>query len=131
MFTINVVVPSPSVTVTAPNTQTVGQPLTLTCNATTVRGITSTVDIVWRSGGSILNRLNNVTQTLVDSSLLYMGTYTITSLSTDNDRRDYECSAIIRTSPVIRSSGYITVDVAGMYTLLWVMWPIKLACTTL
>ena len=60
-----------------------------------------------------------------------MGTYIITSLSTDNDRRDYECSAIIRTSPVIRSSGYITMDVAGTYTLLWVMWPIKLACTTL
>jgi len=119
------------VAVTAPNTQTVGQPLTLICNVTTVRGITSTVDIVWRSGGSILNRLNNVTQTLVDSSLLYMGTYIITSLSTDNDRRDYECSAIIRTSPVIRSSGYITMDVAGTYTLLWVMWPIKLACTTL
>ena len=114
-FIINIVVPSPSVTVTAHNTQTVGQPLTLTCNVTTVRGISSTVDVVWRTGGSTLKRSNNVTQTLLDSSVLYIDTYTITPLSTNDDGREYECRVVMHSTPITRSLGSITMDVAGMY----------------
>ena len=39
-------VPGPSVTINAPSNQTVGQSLTLESSITTVRGITSRVDIV-------------------------------------------------------------------------------------
>jgi len=39
--------PTPSLLVTALNNQQVGDPLLLKCNVTTVRGITSSVDIVW------------------------------------------------------------------------------------
>ena len=99
--------------VTAPNTQTVGQPLTLTCNVTTVRGITSEVDIVWRREGNTLNRSNNVTQTLLDSSLLYTDTYIISPLSTDDDGQEYECSVVIHTFPVAMVNNSLLLDVAG------------------
>ena len=49
---------------TAPNTQTVGQSLTLQCEVTTVRGITSRVDIVWSSDGTVLRRMNDATATM-------------------------------------------------------------------
>ena len=60
---------------TAPNTQTVGQSLTLQCEVTTVRGITSSVDIVWSSGGTELERTNNVSSTTMDNSLVYTDSY--------------------------------------------------------
>ena len=103
-------------TVTAPNTQTVGQPLTLTCNATTVRGITSGLDIVWRRGINIIKTLENLVPTAINSLLLYTDTFTILPLSTDDDGRDYECRLVLHTSPVINSSGIITIDVSGRYS---------------
>ena len=39
-------IPIPNVTFTAPSTQIEAQPLTLQCSVTTVRGITSRVDIL-------------------------------------------------------------------------------------
>ena len=57
-----VLVPPPTVLVTAPNNQTVGQSLSLQCEVTTVRGITSRVDIVW-SSGTVLRRINSITIT--------------------------------------------------------------------
>ena len=102
-------------TVASPNTQTVGQPLTLTCNVTTVRGITSQVDIIWRRGGSSLIRENNVLLISVDNSLLYTDTHTISPLSTDDDGRVYECTIVINASPVIRDSDNVALDVSGKY----------------
>jgi len=101
------------VTVTAPNTQTVGQTLTLTCNATAVRGITSSVDIVWRRGNNNVKQIENPSSTTVNNLLLYIDTYTISPLSTDDDGRDYECRLVLRTFPVIRSSDIITMGVTG------------------
>ena len=46
--------------VNAPNTQIVGQSLTLQCEVTTVRDITSRIDIAWSSGGMELQRINGV-----------------------------------------------------------------------
>ena len=101
--------------VTAPNTQTVGQPLTLTCNTTTVRGITSRVDLVWRRGNNIVRTTENST---MDSSLIYSDTYTISSLRTEDDNRLYECRVVIHTSPVIMVNDTTRLDVIGMCLLL-------------
>jgi len=101
------------VTVTAPNTQTVGQPLTLTCSATTVRGITSQVDIVWRRGNN--ETVVNPTPSAVDSSLVYTDVYIISPLSTDDSNREYKCTIFIHTSPVIRNSNNIVLNVTGKY----------------
>ena len=112
MFILNLV-PTPTVSVTAPNTQTVGQSLTLQCEVTTVRGITSRVDIVWSSGGTELERMNNVSSTMTDDSLVYTDSYTISQLSTTDEGRAIQCEVVINASPSVMASDSITLDVTG------------------
>ena len=106
-------VPTPSVSLTAPNTQTVGQSLTLQCEVTTVRGITSRVDIVWSSGGTELERMNNVSSTTMDNSLVYTDSYTISQLSTTDEGRVIQCEVVINASPSVMASDSVTLDVTG------------------
>ena len=106
-------VPSPSIIATATNTQTVGQPLTLQCNVTTVRGITSRVDIVWSSGGMELNRTNNVSSARVGDSLVYTHSYTITQLSMIDEGRVIQCEVVINASPSVMANDTVTLDVTG------------------
>ena len=103
------------VTVTAPNTQTVGQSLTLQCEVTTVRGITSKVDIVWSSGGTELQRMDNVSSTMMSNSLVYTNSYTISQLSTTDDGRVIQCEVVINVNPEIVANDSITLDVTGKY----------------
>ena len=105
-------VPTPTVSVTAPNIQTVGQSLTLQCEVTTVRGITSRVDIVWSNGGTELERMN-VSSTMMDDSLVYTDSYTISSLSTTDEGGVIQCEVIINASPSVMVSDNITLDVTS------------------
>ena len=105
-------------TVTSPNTQRVGQPLTLTCNVTTVRGITSRLDIVWSTNNNSLRRVTNISSTTVGSSLVYRDSYTIPSLSVDDDEIDYECRLVVHTPLEIRVSNTVMIDVTGKVCLL-------------
>ena len=100
---------------TAPITQTVGQSLTLQCEVTTVRGITSRVDIVWSSGGTELQRMNNVSSTMMSDSLVCTDSYTISQLSTTDEGRVIQCEVVINASPSVMASDSITLDVTGMY----------------
>ena len=87
------IVPAPTeLSVTAPNTQTVGQLLTLQCEVTTVRGITSRVDIVWSSDGTELERMTGVSLAQMENSLVYTDSYNISQLSTTDDDRVIQCS---------------------------------------
>ena len=106
-------VPTPIVNVTAINNQTVGQSLTLQCEVTTVRGITSRVDIVWSSDGIELNRTDNISSTTMDNSLVYTDSYTISQLSTDDEGRDYLCEVVINSDPIITNNANVTLDVSG------------------
>ena len=106
-------VPTPTVNVTALSNQTVGQPLTLQCEVTTVRGITSRVDIVWSSDGSVLQRMDNVTLSPMNNSLVYMETYSNSLLNTTDDGRVIQCEVVINTSPLVMASDSITLDVTG------------------
>ena len=110
-----VTVPTPSVAITAPNTQTVGQSLTLQCEVTTVRGITSRVDIVWSSGGQPLQRMNNLSATTMGNSLVYTNNYTISQLTTTDDDRMIRCEVVINTTPPVMDSEIITLSVTGEY----------------
>ena len=103
------------VNVTAPNTQIVGQSLTLQCEVTTVRGITSRVDIVWSSGGTELERMNNVSSTTMDNSLVYTDSYTISQLSTTDEGRVIQCEVVINADPLVMANDSITLDVTGTY----------------
>ena len=116
---------------TALNPQTVGQSLTLQCEVTTVRGITSRVDIVWRNSiggdsgsgsgsgsGNELQRMDNVSSTTMDNSLVYTDSYTISQLSTTDEGRVIQCEVVINASPSVMASDNITLDVMGMYITL-------------
>ena len=98
---------------TALNTQTVGQSLTMQCKMTTVRGITSRVDIVWSSGGMELERMNDTSSTTMDNLLVYTHSYTIPKLNTTDDGRVIQCEVVINTSSPVMATGSITLDVTG------------------
>ena len=100
---------------TTPDTQTVGQSLTLQCEVTTVRGITSRVDIVWSSGGTELERMNDVSSTMMSDSLVYTDSYTISQLSTTDEGRVIQCEVVINVSPSVMANDSITLDVTGEY----------------
>ena len=106
-------VPTPTVSVTAPNTQIVGQSLTLQCEVTTVRGISSRVDIVWSSDGTELERMNNASSTTMENSLVYTDSYTISQLNTTDDGRVIQCEVVINASSSVMASDNITLDVTG------------------
>ena len=106
-------VPTPTVSVTAPDTQTVGQSLTLQCEVITVRGITSRVDIVWSTGVTELQRMNDVTLTMMDNSLMYTESYTIPLLSTDDEGRVIQCEVVINASPPVTANDSTMLDVTG------------------
>ena len=98
---------------TALNTQTVGQSLTLQCEVTTVRGITSRVDIVWSSDNTELERINNITVSMVNLSVVYSENYTISQLSTSDHGRIIQCDVVINNS--IRNTGTNELNVLGKF----------------
>ena len=100
-------VPTPSVMVTVLNNQQVGDPLLLECNVTTVRGITSSVDIVWITNDEIVRRVNDISGETVDNSVVYSDTYNNGSiLSEDNDGTKCQCFVIINSPTSVSATEY-------------------------
>ena len=91
----------------------VGQPLTLQCEVTTVRGITSRVDIVWSSNDTELQRMDNVVLSPINDTLVYMDTYNNPLLNTTDDGRVIQCEVVINISPSVTAKDNITLDVTG------------------
>ena len=112
-------VPAPSVTINASSNQTVGKSLTLESSITTVRGITSRVDIVWSSNGVELRGIMGATANSTnDNGEVYEYTYDIPLLSTSDDGRIIECEIIIMTTPSIVAISNVTLDVTGKYVVI-------------
>ena len=116
-----IIVPTPTVSITAPNTQLVRQSLTLQCAITTVIGITSRVDIVWSSSGTVLRRINDTTATTMDNSLVYTDSYNIPQLNTTDDGRVIQCEVVINTSPSVIASDNTTLDITGTYVYTYII----------
>ena len=96
------------------NVQTVGQSLLLECIVTTVRGITSSVDIVWSSNDVVLNTERNISINLTTLySASYTSTYIISQLSTLDDGRIYSCEVVINAIASVTAFGRIELDVIG------------------
>ena len=107
-------VPIPIVNITATASQTAGQVLILECQVITVRGITSRVDIVWSSGSKVLRMINNTTPIIMNSSLVFTDSYTISQLNTTKDGRVIQCEVVINTNPPVMATDSITLNVMGM-----------------
>ena len=98
-----------------------GQSLTLQCKVTTVRGVTSRVDIVWSSDGTDLERTNNVSSTTMYNLLVFTNSYTLSQLSTTDDGKVIQCEVVINTSPSVTATNNITMNVTGEYVAMY--WP--------
>ena len=100
--------------ITAPNAQIVGQSLILVVNVTTVRGITSRIDIEWSIGNTTLQRTEGAIYMFTTSnSVVYKDIYNITQVSTFDDGRVYQCKVIINTNPQLMAIDNITLNVTG------------------
>ena len=98
---------------TALGNQTVGQSLTLQCEVTAVRGISSRVDIVWSSGGMEIERMDNVNAATVGNLSVYRGFFNISILNTTDNNRVIECEAVINVNPTVIGNDSIMLDVIG------------------
>ena len=68
----------------------------------------------------MLSTTNSILPTMMDNSLVYTDTYTISLLSTDDDGREYQCEVVINTSPSVMATGSVTLDVMGEWLFLLV-----------
>ena len=110
------VVPDPTIKVTILSSLIVGQLLTLECNGTTVRGITSNVYIVWRHDNLVVQNTHVTAITTMDDLLVYQDSYTISPLSTSDDGVVYECSLVDRGGLGVRVNDSIRLlNVIGEY----------------
>ena len=104
-----------NVSVLTLDTQTVGRPLILECSLTTVRGITSRVDVVWSINATEVNVTEGVNVTFTNThSATYRAFYIIPLLSTTDDGREYQCEVVINTSPPVMATDSVTLDVTGL-----------------
>ena len=108
------VVPIPNVNVSVTEPQIVGQSLTLECSVTTVRGITSRVDIVWSIDGVKVEMIERVNITILSETYaMYEAVYHIPLLSTSDDGRVYQCKAVVNTNPPVMGTDDVILDVIG------------------
>ena len=92
----------------APNTQTVNQPLILECGVTTVKGITSRVEIVWSLNGIEGVDANYITN---NSSVMYTHIY---RLNATKAGRIFQCEAIININPPVNAtSSVVMLEMVG------------------
>ena len=103
------------ITITALSTVTIGQSLTLECNVTAVRGITSRVDIIWISYGTVLKRVNGTTQVRMGSSAVYTDSYNIPRLCIVDQNEVYQCEVVINTSPPVKATGSVALSQTGKH----------------
>ena len=107
------IVPPPTVNVTATTIQTLGRRLRLRCSVTAVRGITSRVDIVWRSNSVDLRMVTNLAITSVNPpNAVYRDFYTtIDPLRRSDVDRVIDCEVRINTINTTVAFDNITLQV--------------------
>ena len=95
---------------------TIGDPLTLDCTVTAVRGISSSVNIIWTTGGRVVRSVNDTMadQDMENDSAIYTDSFEISSLSAIDNGRVYQCAVVINASPQVFSSDQITLNFDGM-----------------
>ena len=91
-------------------TPTMGQSLTLQCEAITVRGITSRVDIVWRRDGREHDRTNGVNNFRRGDTLVYTDSYTTGILNESDINVVYQCEVTINSKIPIISVDNFTLE---------------------
>ena len=123
-------VPNPFVQITFDKTLenvTIGDPLTLDCTVTAVRGISSSVDIIWTTGGRVVRRVDNITAYRKNDSTIYTDSFEISSLSSIDNGREFQCTVVINASQPVNSSDQVTLIFPGecvhdyVYVLIYIV----------
>ena len=115
---LRALVPTPLVMINILNNQTVSQSLALKCNITTIRGITSRVDIVWSSNGLVFKRTEGINHTSTsNNSVMYIDMYTIPQLNTSDEDRNIQCDTFINAVSTVTASDSVILNVTGKYFL--------------
>ena len=91
---------------------TIGDPLTLVCIVTVVRGISSSVDIIWFTRG-IVRRVNNITADIENDYAIYTDSFEISSLSAIDNGRVYYCRGGINAYRFVLSNDHVTIIFPG------------------
>ena len=91
----------------------IGDPLTLDCIVTAVRGISSSVDIIWTTGDRVVRRVYNITADVEYDYAIYTDSFEILSLSAIDNGREYQCTVVINAYQPVNSSDYITLIFDG------------------
>ena len=94
----------------------IGDPLTLDCIVTTVRGISSSVDIIWTAGGRVVRRVYNITADIENDHAIYTDSFEISSLSAIDNGREYQCTVVINAIQPVNNSDQITLMFPGEYS---------------
>ena len=94
---------------------TIGDPLALNCNVTAVRGISSSVSIIWTTGGVELRRVDNITADIVNDTAIYTDSFEISSLSAIDNGREYQCTVMINATQPVNSSDQFTPIFSGEF----------------
>ena len=108
--------PIVTVEVNTASIPTIHQPLTLQCNGTTVRGITSTVDIIWTTGDTQVRRVNNVTaSSSINSTSVYNNLFITPSLNVTDIGSVYQCEVLINSILPTTAKSDFVIPIPGKY----------------
>ena len=95
---------------------TIYQSLILQCNATIVRGITGTIDIIWTTDNTQVRRVNNATASgSIYSSAIYIDSFIIPSLNISDIGNVYECKVLINSGLPTSAKTDIIIPIPGKY----------------
>ena len=111
MLPCYLVVPPPNVTLSVLDDEPIiGKPLSLECNVTVARGVTSSVDIIWMVNDTddIRRTMNSQNKDvykmkLTDDTTQYRNVYGITELKLTDNNTEYYCKAVINNTEGIDS----------------------------
>lgn len=108
----------PSVILSTLEDQKVGQPLTLKCDVTIVRGITNELVVVWSSDGLELKRTEGINvSSVTQNSVLYVDLFTISLLSTADEDRTYKCTVVVTTPTPVLATDSVILNVTGKHII--------------
>ena len=107
--------PPPDVNVTAVN-RSLGSPLLLQCDVSIAKGITSSVEIVWKVNGTEVNRTDG---NITGDETYYVYYYnTSTELTVEDNNTVYQCQVIVKTAAMINTTDNVTLNILGEYSYL-------------
>ena len=109
----------PDVALRILTTPTLNEQLTMRCEATVTRGVTSLVDIVWsrNNGTEILQRVDGVNSTLRDDMLVFTDNYTTPVLTEDDNSMIYACTVSINAIVITSENDFFTLALHSKYKM--------------